>query len=74
MIKTVMDGSNPMIPVDVTYHPSMVYPAIHLALLGVRGQNLPGFISQKIPSRIIIASELITKENAKKYYDPKSMF
>ncbi len=74
MIKTVMDGSNPMIPVDVTYHPSMVYPAIHLALLGVRGQNLPGFISQKIPSKIIIASELITKENAKKYYDPKSMF
>jgi len=74
MIKTVMDGSNPMIPVDVTYHPNMIYPAINLAVLGARGQNLPGFIQQKIPSKIIIASELITKQNASKYYDAKSMF
>lgn len=73
MIKKVMDG-DPMITADVTYPPSMIYPAINLALLGVRGQNLPGFIQTKIPSKIIIAAELITKQNAAKYYDPKSMF
>jgi ribose transport system substrate-binding protein len=73
MIKRVMDG-DPMITADATYPPSMIYPAINLALLGVRGQNLPGFIQTKIPSKIIIAAELITKDNAKNYYDPKSMF
>lgn len=73
MIKRVMDG-DPLVRADVTYPPSMIYPAIHLALLGVRGQNLPGFNQKKLPSEIIIAAELITKENAKQYYDPKSMF
>ncbi len=73
MIKRVMDG-DPMITADVTYPPSMIYPAINLAVLGVRGQNLPGFIQAKIPSKVIISAELITKDNAKKYYDPKSMF
>jgi ribose transport system substrate-binding protein len=73
MIKRVMDG-DPMVTADATYPPSMIYPAINLALLGVRGQNLPGFIQAKIPSQIIIAAELITKSNAKQYYDPKSMF
>jgi ribose transport system substrate-binding protein len=73
MVKRVMDG-DPMITADVTYPPSMIYPGINLALLGVRGKNLPGFIQAKIPSKVIIAAELITKDNAKKYYDPKSMF
>ena len=73
MIKRVMDG-DPMVSADATYPPSMIYPAINVALLGCRGQNLPGFIQAKIPSKIIIAAELITKDNAKKYYDPKSMF
>jgi ribose transport system substrate-binding protein len=73
MIKRVMDG-DPMITADVTYPPSMIYPGITMAVLGVRGQNLPGFIQAKIPSQIIIAAELITKANAKDYYDPKSMF
>ena len=73
MVKKVMDG-DPVITADVTYPPSMIYPAINLALLGVRGQNLPGFIQAKIPSKVIISAELITKSNAAKYYDPKSMF
>jgi ribose transport system substrate-binding protein len=74
MVKSVMDG-DPMITADVTYPPAMIYPAINLALLGVRGQNLPGFNPmKKIPSNIIIAAELITKKNAANYYDPKSPF
>ncbi len=74
MVKSVMDG-DPMITADVTYPPAMIYPAINLALLGVRGQNLPGFNPmKKIPSNVIIAAELITKKNAANYYDPKSPF
>jgi ribose transport system substrate-binding protein len=74
MVKMVQDG-DPMVTADVTYPPAMIYPAINLALLGVRGQNLPGFNPmKKIPSNIIIAAELITKDNAKNYYDPKSPF
>ncbi len=74
MVKMVMDGS-PMVTADVTYPPAMIYPAINLAVLGVRGQNLPGFNPmKKIPSEIIIAAELITKANANLYYDPKSPF
>jgi ribose transport system substrate-binding protein len=74
MVKAVMDG-DPMITADVTYPPAMIYPAINLAVLGVRGQNLPGFTPmKKIPSNVIIAAELITKKNAANYYDPKSPF
>jgi len=73
MIKRVMDG-DPLVQADVTYPPSMIYPAINLAVLGVRGQNLPGFIQKKLPSEIIISAELINKANAKQYYDPNSMF
>jgi ribose transport system substrate-binding protein len=73
MVKKVMDG-DPLVRADVTYPPSMIYDAIHLALLGVRGQNLPGFLQKKLPSEIIIAAELITKKNAAEYYDPKSPF
>ncbi len=74
MIKRVMDG-DPMVTADATDPPSMIYPAIYLAVLGVRGKNLPGFTPMKnIPSTIIIAAELITKANAAKYYDPKSPF
>jgi ribose transport system substrate-binding protein len=74
MVKAVMDG-DPMITADVTYPPAMIYPAINLAVLGVRGQNLPGFNPmKKIPSNVIIAAELITKKNAANYYDPKSPF
>jgi len=73
MLKKVVDG-DPVVTADVTYPPSMVYPGIQMAVLGVRGQNLTGFIQAKIPSKIIIAAELVTKENAKKYYDPKSMY
>jgi len=35
---------------------------------------IPGFYQGKIPSKIILAAELITKANAKAYYNPKDMF
>jgi ribose transport system substrate-binding protein len=73
IIKLVMDG-NPQVPANVTYPPSMVASAISTAVLALRQQPLPGFYQKQIPSKIIIASELITPENAKDYYNPESVY
>jgi ribose transport system substrate-binding protein len=69
----VMDG-NKLVRADVTYPPSMVATAISLAADGLRGQALSGFYQKKIPSKIVLAAELITKENAKDYYEPDSIY
>jgi ribose transport system substrate-binding protein len=52
----------------------MIATGISLAVYGSRNQPLPGFYQAKIPSKIILAAELITKENAKDYYQPDSVF
>jgi ribose transport system substrate-binding protein len=67
MIKTVMDGTNPLIQADVTYSPKMIYDAIKLTAEA----RLKG---EKVPATHIIPSVLITKENAKEYYYPDSPF
>ncbi|MHB9151220.1 MAG: ABC transporter substrate-binding protein [Spirochaetales bacterium] len=73
MIKKVMDG-DPLVQADVTYPPSMIASGISLAIYGARNQPLPGFYQGKIPSKIVLAAELITKQNAKAYYQPESIF
>lgn len=73
MIKKVMDG-DPLVQADVTYPPSMIASGISLAIYGARNQPLPGFYQGKIPSKIVLAAELITKQNAKSYYQPESIF
>ncbi len=81
MIKKIIDGDplviidgDPLVQADVTYPPSMIATGISLAVYGSRNQPLPGFYQAKIPSKIILAAELITKENAKDYYQPDSVF
>lgn len=73
IIKMVMDG-DPLVRADVTYPPSMIASGISLAVNGVQGKGLEGFYQQKIPSRIILAAELITRENAEEYYVPESIY
>lgn len=73
MIKKVMDG-DPLVRADVTYPPSMIATGISLAVDGVQNKPLPGFYQRKIPSRVILAAEPITKENAREYYVPDSIF
>lgn len=73
MIKKVMDGDK-FVRADVTYPPSMVATAISTAIMSLRGQKLNGFYQGKIPSKIILSAELITKQNAKDYYEPDSIF
>ncbi len=57
MVKTLMDGSNPLIQANVSYSPKFLYDAIKLtALARMKGE--------KLPANTIVPSVLITKENA----------
>ncbi len=67
MVKTLMDGSNPLIQANVSYSPKFMYDAIKLTAEA----RLKG---QKLPPSTIIPSVLITKENAKDFYFPDSPF
>jgi ribose transport system substrate-binding protein len=67
MVKTLMDGSNPLIQANVSYSQKFIYDAIKLTAEA----RLKG---GKLPPNTIIPSVLITKENAKQYYFPDSPF
>jgi ribose transport system substrate-binding protein len=67
MIKTLIDGSNPLIQANVSYSPKFIYDAIKLTAEA----RLKG---EKLPASTIIPSVLITKENAKDFYFPDSPF
>lgn len=73
IVKMIMDG-DPLVRANVTYPPSMIATGVSLAVYGVRGQSLEGFYQHKVPSKIILAAELITQENAADYYEPDSIF
>jgi ribose transport system substrate-binding protein len=66
MIKKVMDG-DPMIPVDVLYPPAMVAVAMDLTALGIE-EKMP------VSGNYILNATLVTKENAKNFYYPDSLF
>jgi len=67
MVKTLMDGSNPLIKANVSYSPRFIYDAIKMtAEARIKGE--------KLPANTIIPSVLITKENAKDFYHPDSPF
>ncbi len=67
MIKTLMDGKDPRIVANVSYSPKFMYDSIKLTAEA----RLKG---EKLPATYIIPSELITRENASKFYFPDSPF
>lgn len=73
IIKMIMDGDE-LVRADVTYHPSMIASGVSLGVLGARGETFPGMYQHKLPSKIILAAELVTKENADQHYEPESIF
>ena len=73
VIKKIMAGDK-LVKSTVTYPPSMAATAISLCVYGLRNERLNGFYQNKIPSKIILAAELITKENAKDYYFEESVY
>ena len=73
IVKMIMDG-NPLVQVDFTYPPNMIATAINLAVMALKGESLNGFYQKGIPRKIILSTETITRENAKDYYFPDSVF
>ncbi len=74
IIKIIMEGTNPTIQATVTYHPNMMASAISVGIYGARGKSLPGFYQHKPPTLIMLAAELVTKDNASEYYEPESVY
>ena len=66
IIKRIMD-KDPQLPVNVTYPPALISSAIEMTALN--------FVSSApMTGRYIISSQLITPENAEKFYFPDSPF
>ncbi|MSR44773.1 MAG: ribose ABC transporter substrate-binding protein [Phycisphaerales bacterium] len=72
IVKRVMDR-DPMFPADITYPPSMIATGMELASTvlvgGKRAEKL-----RFIPQHLVIDVDLVTPENAKKYYFPSSVY
>lgn len=73
IVKRIMDG-DPLVRADATYPPDVTATAVSLAVVGLRGRVFEGFYQKKLPLRIILASELITKDNAASYYVKDAVF
>jgi ribose transport system substrate-binding protein len=63
----VMEGDE-LIPVNVTYPPSMIATAIEVTALNYVGGGVP------IVGEYLLESELVTQENAEQFYFPDSPF
>lgn len=66
IIKRILDG-DPLIRATVTYPPKMSYEAIRMTLEKLT-EDKP------FPREVTMPSELVTKENAKEFYYPKSIY
>lgn len=74
VVKMIMDG-DPMVPLTITYPPSMIASSISLAVKALRHEPLfPEFYQKSIPSKIILACEVVDRENAEEYYYPESVY
>lgn len=74
VVKMIMDG-DPMVPITITYPPSMIASSISIAVKAIKNEPLfPEFYQNSIPSKIILACEVVNRENAAKYYFPDSVY
>ncbi|HEY4883523.1 MAG TPA: substrate-binding domain-containing protein [Myxococcales bacterium] len=73
VVKLIMDG-DPLVRANATYPPDVCASAVSMAVVGLRGRVFEGFYQKKLPLRVILGSELITRENAKSYYVPQAVF
>lgn len=72
VIKMVQSG-DPRVRATVTYPPSMVASAIALAVHGAMGESL-GNMYHGVPSRVVLAADLITADNASEFYQPTAAY
>lgn len=67
VIQRVMEGDE-LVPVNVTYPPSMIATAMEVTALNYVGGGVP------IVGEYLLTSELVTQENAEQFYFPDSPF
>jgi len=72
VVKMVMD-KNPMVPGNITYPPSMIAAGIHTAV-GVLRDGKRAKVMEFMPRHILLDVELITPENASRFYFPESVY
>ena len=72
IVKRVMDR-DPTFPGNITYPPSMIATGMEIASSVLRGGRKAEKL-QYMPKHLMIDVELITPENAKQYYFPKSVY
>lgn len=72
VVKMVMD-KDPMVPANITYSPSMIASGIHMAA-SVLGNPEKEKIMEFMPRHLLIDVELITPENAERYFFPDSIY
>jgi len=72
VVKMVLDR-HPMIPANLTYPPSMIAAGIHLSVSSLRDGNRQR-IAEFMPRHMLIDVELITPENAHRFYFPESVY
>jgi ribose transport system substrate-binding protein len=72
VVKMVME-KDPMVPADITYPPSMIAAGIHTCV-GVLEGGKKDEVMQFMPRHLMMDVELITPENAKKFYFADSVY
>jgi ribose transport system substrate-binding protein len=72
VVKMVMEN-DPMIPANLTYSPSMIAAGMHMAVSVLRDGKRKQ-VMEFMPRHLMIDVELITPENAQRYYFPDSIY
>ena len=71
--KMIMDG-NPQVRATALYNPTMIRDGINYAADVARGFKSDGFHFASSPTWVVIPSGMVTKDNVKQFYNPKSVF
>lgn len=69
----LVKGGDPIVRATVTYPTSMIASGMALAIHGVKGDHI-GDMYQGIPSRVVLAADLITEDNADDFYQPDAAY
>jgi ribose transport system substrate-binding protein len=72
VVKMVMD-KDPLVPADITYSPSMIAAGIHTAVSVLR-DGKKDKVMEFMPRHLLIDVELITPENARRFYFPEAVY
>lgn len=72
IVKRVMD-KDPMYPADITYPPSMIAAGMEIASSVLTSAN-PKQVMRYIPQHLMIDVDLVTPENAQRFYFPESVY